>query len=964
MEFNGKIFRNRHCVMSESNPSQKRRNKMKNRWRFSLSVVLIFGVIGPVLSGFEKPPEKKRPIEIADILAWKSLGSSALSPDGNWYAYGVSSRQGFAELVIRRTKEDKDFRFPLNVSGIAFSDDSRWVAFFIRLGRKEEEKMRKEKKRIEYDVGLVDLTGGDKHEFEKIQRFAFPEERSDWIALHAYPPELKENKDKGPKGSTLILHELATGQEISIGNVSEFDFNKKGRWLAWTIDAWGKSGNGIQVRDMETGRVFSLDSDKADYSQLTWTKNGEGLSALKAVDDENTIEKRHFLVAFRNFKKGSPERVVYPGPDESDFPEGMTVSPHRRPEWTDDLTGLIFGIHEVKEKPEKKEEEQELPDLVLWHWLDDRLQSQQQVEEKKDKEFSYLCVYWVSEDKCVRLADNELKEVETAHKQQWALGMDSRETMYGTSLDGKSFLDFYVIDMKTGSRTLALKKYRKFTRPRWTHSLSPLGDRFLYYQDGHFFTYEMETGQKINITEKVPTSFVNTENTYNQVDPPIEPVGWSSDGDFVLLYDNWDVWKVPVEGGESLNLTENGKEEGIRYQRRYSLERDEEGIDLSQPLYFQAYGEWTKKSGIAKIDPGESGVKMFFWDDAVYYYLEKAKKSDTFLYTRQTYDSYDTYITDSSFKPGRPMTNICAQQEEFLWSSGRMLLDYTSTKGEKLQTALFLPADYEKGKRYPTVAYIYEKHSDWLNRYLGPGLGGLSFALYSSHGYALLLPDIVNHVDDPALSALWCVLPAVEAGITAGVVDPERVGLHGHSMGGWETAFLITQTDLFKAAVAGAPLTDLISMYGSIYEATGGFNGALFESSQGRIRKNYCEDMEPFIRNSPIFHADKVNTPLMILHNDKDRAVDFNQGIEYFNILRRLKKPVFLLQYKGEGHSVRKFENRLDYSVRMKEFFDHYLKGEPAPYWQREGIPHLQMKDHLKQRAKELEGTNKEKKEE
>ncbi len=208
-----------------------------------------------------------------------------------------------------------------------------------------------------------------------------------------------------------------------------------------------------------------------------------------------------------------------------------------------------------------------------------------------------------------------------------------------------------------------------------------------------------------------------------------------------------------------------------------------------------------------------------------------------------------------------------------------MLLDYTSDKGDKLQAALFLPANYEPGKKYPTIVYIYEKLSQSLNAYTIPSARGFNKSVYTSRGYAVLMPDIVYKVNDPGLSAVWCVLPALKAAIDTGVIDPERVGLHGHSWGGYETSFLITQTDAFRAAVAGAPLTNLISMYSSIYWNTGSANQPIFESSQGRFQGGYWENIEAYTRNSPVYHAQKVKTPLLLLHNDKDGAVDWNQGI-------------------------------------------------------------------------------------
>ena len=208
-------------------------------------------------------------------------------------------------------------------------------------------------------------------------------------------------------------------------------------------------------------------------------------------------------------------------------------------------------------------------------------------------------------------------------------------------------------------------------------------------------------------------------------------------------------------------------------------------------------------------------------------------------------------------------------------------------------------------------------------------------------------PDITYKLNDPGMSAVWCVLPALQAAIATGVVDKNKVGLHGHSWGGYQTAFLITQTDAFAAAVAGAPLTDMVSMYSLVYKSTGGFNGAILESQQGRLLGGPWNDWDAYVRNSPIKYAQNVKTPLVILANDKDGAVDFTQGVEYFNTLRRMDKPVVLLEYPSEDHDLRKPQNAQDYTLRMKEFFDHFLMGKPAPDWWKTGIPRLEMDDTI-----------------
>ena len=279
---------------------------------------------------------------------------------------------------------------------------------------------------------------------------------------------------------------------------------------------------------------------------------------------------------------------------------------------------------------------------------------------------------------------------------------------------------------------------------------------------------------------------------------------------------------------------------------------------------------------------------MLHWDDASYPQLMKAKSADVYLYARGTTEDYPNfYLSNASLEEGRRITDANPQQKNFLWTKGVKLIDYTSDKGDKLQGALYLPANYEPGTRYPTIVWIYEKLSQHANEYPHPSFNGFSIAAYTSNGYAVLTPDIVYKVNDPGMSAVWCILPALKAAEATGVVDPKRVGLHGHSWGGYQTAFMVTQTKAFHAAIAGAPLTDMIAMYNAIYWNTGSANQPIFESSQGRFTGSPSEILDAYQRNSPVYHAKNVTTPLIILHNDKDGAVDFTQGIEYFNTLRR-----------------------------------------------------------------------------
>ncbi len=951
---------------------------MKNT-KIAVGLVLAFVLAAVLAAAAQDAPAAPRPIGLQDILGWKSIAGASLSDDGQWFIYRLSPQEGESEVVIRRTKDDKEYRFPVGQasgfasrSSLAVSADSKWAAFLTYPGLKETKALQKERKRVMSNLSLVDLATGEKTEFEKIRGFSFSGEKAGFIALHRYPSEAQEKEKDKWTGSDLILRDLVKGTELSLGNVAEFSFDEKGTYLAILIDAQGMVGNGIQLLRLADGRVSSLDSGKAVYRSLAWTEKGEALVALKGKEDKRYEDKVYSVVGVTGFlgTKGLQTTVYDPAEDKT-FPEGMAISPNRRPEWTESLDAILFGIFEPKKKtdaekkeagekdaaapppPPKKEAEipeEDIPDLVIWHWKDKRLQSMQQVQEQRDKNFSYLSIYRVAEKKFIRLADDDLPDVSAAPKGRWAIGTDDGPYELDGNLDGRRFTDVYVVDLRTGQKKLALEKSRWFFGP------SPDGTHFLYFDDGHYYTHDMAAGKAYNITKDVPTSFVDTEDDHNVVKPPTRPVGWTKNGASVLLGDNWDVWDVPVHGGKGVNLTVDGKKEGIRYQRRYSLDPREEGIDLSKPVYIGIYGEWTKKGGIARIDGGRPGAKKLLWDDAGFSSLIKAEKGDVYLYTRDTYKDYPNYYaSDADLKSGRQITDANPQQKDILWSSGSVLVDYKSAKGDKLQAALFLPAGYEKGKAYPTIVYIYETLSQGLNRYTSPSPYGFNKTVYTSHGYAVLMPDIVYKINDPGMSSVWCVLPALEAAIATGAVDRAKVGLQGHSWGGYQSSFLVTQTNAFAAVVTGAPLTNMISMYSSIYWNSGSANQPIFESSQGRFTGGYWENIEAYTRNSPVYFAERVQTPMIILHNDKDGAVDWNQGIEYFNTLRRLKKPVVMLQYVGENHGLAKAPNRKDYGVRMMEFFDHFLRGKPAPKWWEEGVSHLDLDDHLKERAKALQ---------
>lgn len=926
--------------------------------------------VGASVGVSEKKPEAKaqpsapRAVEIADMAAWKGISSAVISANGLWAAWRISEAEGDANVVVKSLSGKEEYSFPAGqgAGSLEFSDDGAWFAFTAHMSKKEQDAAKKAKKPVQTKVTLVDLKTGKATTVDKVRKFAFANQRGGWIAMHkvmadgaapAAPAPAAPGAPAAvakPKGSDLLLKNLKTGVSLNLGNVSEFEFDHQGRYLAYVVDATDKAGNAVVVQTLDSGASQVLDEGEVVYEKLLWNDKGTGFTVLKGIEDKAYLDKLWNALGFRLEANNQFVKTLVDPSKLKDFPADMTISGDAQPRWSKDFAWISFGIKDAKKKPkdEKKEPEvDEKVNLVLWHHQDKRLPTQQKVQQDMDKKRSAAALYRVADDKFVRIGDEKLTSVSLPLAGDWALAQDDSEYQRQASMDGRRFSDVYAVNLKNGERRLLTKQ------ASWTFGLAYDGRHYLHYEDGHFFSVEMASGKRHNLTAGLNASFINLEDDHNLVKPPVQPFGWSSDSRFVLLSDGWDIWKMPADGGKAVQLTSDGQRDQVRYQRRMVLDQDEKGIDLSKPQYFSAYGEWTKKAGFLRLEPNGK-VKRLAFDDVSYRRLLKAEKADVYLLSKETAIALpDLYVSGEQLSDTRKLTDLVSQEKNYTMGSGAMLVNYVGTDGKKLQGALFLPTNYQAGKAYPTIVYIYEKLSQGLNGYTPPVVGGGGFnrAYYTSHGYAVFNPDITYRLNDPGVSAKESVLPALQAAIATGVVDAKRVGLQGHSWGGYQTAFLVTQTDVFKAASAGAALTNMISMYSLVYKNSGSTNQAIFESSQGRFLGAYNDHWEAYVRNSPVFFAKNVKTPLLMLQNDVDGAVDYTQGVEYFNTLRRAGKDVIMLEYPGENHGLVKKPNQKDYMQRMKEFFDFHLKDKAAPEWLTKGVAWLKMEEHLKERA-------------
>ncbi|MFC2158283.1 prolyl oligopeptidase family serine peptidase [Acidobacteriota bacterium] len=887
-----------------------------------LALILIWGNLAA--------QEGKKVLTLEDYPKWSRITSPGLSPDGNWVTYGYQPNDGDNTLFFKNLSSDKIYEIA-GGSRPVFSLDSRFAAYQVDPLKEEKEKLQKSKKPVILKAELLDLTSGEKWTVEDSSSFLFPKNSNYFVVK-----KRKSDPKAEHSGSDLILRSLEDGYVHNLGNVGQFVFNESGAHLAYTIDADKKAGNGVFLFTRSSRILQPLDSGEYEYIQLTWDKAGESLAFLKGVTDKDFTRKSNILTVVSGINSDKISTITYdPNQDES-FPKDMVISQFGSLSFNEDVSMVFLGIKEQKKK--EKPNKDKVANVDVWHWKDEEIQSVQMIRARRNREATYRSVFHLKDKRFLRLADEAMNSVTPTKKGTFGLGRDSKP--YVLQLDvsrGKS--DYYRIDTSTGNCELIEKRLE---RPLGS---SPDGHYFLYLKDKELYAYDMETALKTHLTTGESGFFVNKDDDHQYDEKPgYRPAGWTKDGKSVVMSHKFDLYLLSLDGTHSENLTQGvGKRDQVRFGY-VRLDREEEYIDTSQPLILSAYGEWTKKSGFYSLEVGKE-PRLLIFEDIRFGRPLKAEKADKVLFTRETFVEFpDLFTSGLDFKKQKKITDANPQQAEYAWGR-RVLIDYESTRGTKLQATLTLPAGYEQGKRYPMLVYHYEKMSQRHHQYSMPVYDDRPhMSTYASDGYLVLMPDIVYADGTPGSNAAECVLPAVEKVIDLGYADPKHIGLQGHSWGGYQSSFLVTQTDIFACVVTGAPLTNLVSMYNILYKGSGNTNQPLIQFGQGRMGKTPWEDMDHYLSQSPVHQAEGIKVPFLILHGTEDGAVDWNQGLEYYTAARRLGKEVILLSYPGEPHHLRKIENQKDFQIRMKQYFDHYLKGVEAPDWMVKGVPFLEKK--------------------
>ncbi|WP_460543401.1 S9 family peptidase, partial [Echinicola sediminis] len=508
--------------------------------------------------------------------------------------------------------------------------------------------------------------------------------------------------------------------------------------------------------------------------------------------------------------------------------------------------------------------------------------------------------------------------------------------------------DIYLVDLENGERRRIAENVSAYP------SLSPEA-KFVHwysYSDSSWVAYNIAQQKTVNLTAHVDGDFYDQLHDTPSMPSSYGSAGWTVGDEEFIVYDRYDVWKIdPTGKNDPVCVTKGlGKSDKTSF-RREVLDREEESIDPKQPLILKAFNERNKKSGYFLGDLGGDRLpQQLVFTDHSYYGLEKAKDAEKVILRRSTYQEYpDVYASDLGMGELVKLSNANPQQKEVHWGTVE-LTQYMTLKGDSLQGLIYKPENFDPKKKYPLMVYFYERRSDSFHNYISPvpSASIINIPYFVSNEYVVFVPDIKYEIGYPGPSAYNCIIPGVQSVVSKGYIDAENMAIQGQSWGGYQVAYLITQTDMFKAAGAGAPVANMTSAYGGIRWGSGMSRMFQYEQTQSRIGGTLWEKPMKYIENSPLFFADRVSTPVLIMHNDKDGAVPWYQGIEFFMALKRNRTPAWLLVYNGEDHNLRQRKNRKDLSVRLSQFFDHYLKGDPAPLWMTEGIPAVEKGKTLK----------------
>lgn len=932
---------------------------------------------------------QKKPLDHSVYDSWQNIGSRKISNDGKWVAYSVDAQEGNPNLFLYSVKNKTSKKFA-RATKVNFTNDSRFAVFQIRPQYKDikavKDKKLKQNKLTKDSLAIIDFLNDKTEKIPNVKGFKTPEKAGSYVAYllentkdkssdddsDKDDGDEKKDEEKNAKPLQLVVRNLLDGKSTTYDNVVRYEFSKNGKQLVFVTKKPDEKINKdkkekkdslnnksedkkvtdkskpkkytlqtVQVVDLQKGTVNKISEMEGDFSQLSFDEEGNQLAYVGTSSAQNDLVKLYQLYYF-NFKGNKKEIVTN---ENGQMKKNWVISENRLPLFSKNGKQLYFG---VGPKPIAKDTAMIANDhavVDVWNYRDDYLQTVQLKELKNDLKKSYAAVMQTEKPDFFRNIDGEdldtLRLVNEGNA-EFAIGITSLNNRISSQWEGSTKKTYFLIDNKTGERTEVIKNLDGAV------AVSPLGNFVVIFdrEKGKWLSYNVKTKQILPLNTGLPVSFVDEEFDMPDFPNSYGIASWTDKDESVIIRDRYDLWEFFLNGSKKpRNITNGfGRKNKITFDT-YDLDKDIKSLNRKSAIYLSAFDNTSKANGIFKtsIQSNADPVKIQMENAWGYRTLQKAKNAEEYILVKESYTDSPNIFTTSDFSEQQKLSNTNPQQSQYNWGTSE-LVNWTTPKGNTSTGILYKPEDFNPNKKYPMIVYFYEKLSDNLNRYVAPAPtpSRLNISYFVSNGYLVFTPDISYTDGFPGESAMEYINSGVEKLKQNSWVDSAKIGIQGQSWGGYQVAYLIAHTNMYAAAWSGAPVVNMTSAYGGIRWTSGMNRQFQYEKSQSRLGKNLWEAPDLYIKNSPLFTINQVKTPVVIMSNDKDGAVPWYQGIEMFTALRRLGKPVWLLNYNGDDHNLIKRQNRKDIQIREQQFFDYYLKGAKAPVWMTKGIPATQ----------------------
>ncbi len=927
---------------------------------------------------------QKKPLDHSVYDAWQSVGVRKLSNDGKKIQYEVNPQEGDKTLFLSFVDTKEEIKVERAEKAV-FTNDSRFVAFQIKPFFKDikavKNKKKKEDELAKDSLGIYNFSKKELVKIPNVKSFKIPEKGTDYIAYllekakdtvkgKSKPAPKAKGKDKTPL--QLVLMNLSNSSKIELNNVVDYYFNEKGTYLVFTTanpekkkaDNKEKSDEkeaeedksevkqtnpeatketpstiyGVFAIDLKTQKQYTLFEGEGDFSRFSFDKNGEQVVFTFNNEEEKTLVKTYTIY----YSKMPKAAKVLLTDKTAGMPNNWVISENYTPIFSKNGKRLYFG---TAPKPIAKDTTLIADDYAvvdIWHFNEDYLQPQQLVSLDKDLKRSFLATINLAKpSKMVQLADNNSNSASLVDEGDASIVFLSSD--FGRRVEKQwnvsGVTSYYVVDVETGARKLVVKDLPGRA------SISPKGTAVAYFnsQEGNWYLYDVKTGKTKWLNKGLQVSFADEE-----FDMPDNPSayglqGWTTNDESVLIRDRFDIWEFFVRDAKSARMITNGfgRKNTITFDL-IQLNSEERAFNRNEVLIAAVFNEKNKDAGFfsLRIKEQNNPTEILMENFNGFNFLTKANDAQVYAFVKGNFITPNELFVGTDLSKAEKISTTNKQQQEYNWGTNE-LIHWTTPNGFDATGVLFKPEDFDPNKKYPMIVYFYEKLSDNLNRYEAPAPtpSRLNIPFFVSNGYLVFTPD-VSYIDGyPGKSAEEYINSGVDFLKENAWVDGNKIAIQGQSWGGYQVTHLVTVTDRYAAAWAGAPVSNMTSAYGGIRWQTGMSRQFQYEKTQSRIGKTLWDGYDLYIENSPLFKVPNITTPLVIMHNDNDGAVPWYQGIEMYMAMRRLSKPVWMLNYNGDEHNLMKRQNRKDIQIRQQQFFDYYLKGAKAPVWMVKGVP-------------------------